>query len=486
MGIQSLGVGSGLALDDLVSQLLEAERKPKQDRLDKREEQIDATLSGLGKLKSKLSEFKDSVDELRDEYKLKKRSTILDHPSDSVEPFSAESANSATPGTYKVAITGLASGSRVETADAVDGGFSSKSDKVLTSGSGSLTFKIGATGDSFQVNVTTNMTLEQLRNAVNNASGNFGVNASIIDTGTADGGAKLVFSSTVTGTGNDLEIVNDNDLAELQRVSTVDSTETTNYLTPVKSAQNATAEIDGIKVESSTNEFENTIGNVTFEAKELSSKDALGDFQTSTLEVGFDKEAIEKKIRDFMDNYNALTKEIGTLTRYGESELEKDGELAGDFMVRSIQAGMSKILSSAVDSSALGSLYQLGLSLNEDGELEITETAEFGLDSGVDRLNDALDDNFDEIAKLFADPDQGIADQLYSYIKEYTSFGGLLPGREQSVKQEKDSLADQRERLELQMLSYEDYLRKRYINLDKTVAQLNQTGNALMASLSAL
>ena len=44
MGIQSLGVGSGLALDDLVTQLIDAERAPQQERLDKREETLDATI----------------------------------------------------------------------------------------------------------------------------------------------------------------------------------------------------------------------------------------------------------------------------------------------------------------------------------------------------------------------------------------------------------------------------------------------------------
>jgi len=39
MTIQSLGVGSGLALDDLVRQLISAERTPKEQRLDAREEE---------------------------------------------------------------------------------------------------------------------------------------------------------------------------------------------------------------------------------------------------------------------------------------------------------------------------------------------------------------------------------------------------------------------------------------------------------------
>ena len=41
MTIQSLGVGSGLALDSLVEQLITAERQPKEDRLNAKEENID-------------------------------------------------------------------------------------------------------------------------------------------------------------------------------------------------------------------------------------------------------------------------------------------------------------------------------------------------------------------------------------------------------------------------------------------------------------
>ena len=42
MGIQSLGVGSGLALDDLVTQLLDAERAPREARIQEREDSLDA------------------------------------------------------------------------------------------------------------------------------------------------------------------------------------------------------------------------------------------------------------------------------------------------------------------------------------------------------------------------------------------------------------------------------------------------------------
>uniref|UniRef100_UPI0030F45EF4 flagellar filament capping protein FliD n=1 Tax=Paraglaciecola sp. TaxID=1920173 RepID=UPI0030F45EF4 len=291
MSIQSLGVGSGLDLEGLVSQLLEAERKPKQDRLDKKDKSFDAEISSLGQLKSKMKDFLDSVDELRTSTALKGREPTITNPSESTTPFTAEAANSAVEATYKIAVSQVASGSRIETDNASAGGFAGTTDTVLGSGSGSLTFKIPNTTNSFNVDVTAGMTVQQLSNAINKSSSNFGVTSSIIDTGTAAGGAKLVFSSSITGQGNDLVIVNNNDLADLNRVSTTNSLEDTPYLAPVVSAKNSKAIIDGIEVESKTNKFENTIENVSFKVSEVSESETLAGvttFKTSKLKIGFD------------------------------------------------------------------------------------------------------------------------------------------------------------------------------------------------------
>jgi flagellar hook-associated protein 2 len=323
-----------------------------------------------------------------------------------------------------------------------------------------------------------------LRNAINASDDNFGVTASIIDTGTANGGAKLVFTSDTTGEGNDLVIVNDNDIAELDIVSTTDSLEAATYLTPVTSAQNAKATIDGIDVESSTNKFSNVIENVSFKASELSELAADGiTFKTSKLSIGFDKEAVEETIREFVTNFNALQAEIKLLTKYGESDLEEDGSLAGDSLVRGIQTGINNILFSSVDSSSLGGLFQLGIEYNDNNELEISSTDNIGLGSGDDRLQEALDNNFDDIAALFTDKSQGIASRLYDYVEEYTSYSGLLKSREDTAKDQREKIFDERLTLELRLASTEQILRDKYLNLDQTVARLNSTGSALLATL---
>lgn len=498
MGIQSLGVGSGLALDDLVTQLIQAERAPKEKRLNDREENLDAVISGIGSLQSKLGEFEDSVDELRNDFNLNAREPQIDHHSSlslgegEAGPFSAEASNSALEASYDVVITGLADGTRFES---TDGNFANTTDSVLAAGSGSISFSFGSATDTFSINVTAGTSLQALANSINSSSNNLQsdgltplVTASIIDTGTA-AGAKLVYSSSLTGAGNDLIVSNDNDLADLDRVTSTDSTKTIdrelNSNGLKTAAANATATVDGIAVQSSTNKFENVIQNVSFEALELS-PDTNGDFipdGKSVLTIGNDRDGLDKKVRDFVDNYNTLIDEMGRLTKFGESDLEDDGPLAGDFMVRGLQNQLANIISGSVSGSSLGTLYQLGISFGEDNKLEITATDEFGFGSGEDRLKEALENSFDDAASLFTDSNDGIAKNIYDYIREFTRFGGLLKSREQNFKDEKDSLEDERSRFELQMLNFEQIQRDKYLALDQTVSQLNRTGNALIASL---
>lgn len=485
MGIQSLGVGSGLALDDLVTQLIQAEREPQENRLNEREETLDAVISGLGSLKSKLSDFEDSVDELRNDFNLNARKPQIDDPSSlnlnegESGPFTAEASNSAVEASYDISIERLASGTELQT---LAGDFSASTDVVNSSGA-AQTLDFAVSGSfSFQISVANNATLENLRDAINSdannqqTDGSLYVTASIIDDGL--GNSFLRYASDVTGTGNDLTVTSSD--ASLDKVATSG----TGTLATAQQALNAQAKVDGIDVESATNEFQNVISNVSFTANSLSPDDG-GTRETSKLTIGNDKDGLTSKIRDFVDDYNTLITEIGSLTRFGESELEEDGALAGDFMVRSIQTSLANLISNNVPASAVGTLFQIGVSFDDDGKLEITAADEFGLGSGEDRLKESLEDSFDDVATLFTDSSNGIASNLYEYIREFTQFGGLLQTREKSFKDQKDSLDDERAAFELQMLSFEQIQRDKYIALDKTVAQLNQTGQALLASLGS-
>jgi len=483
MSIQSLGVGSGIDLESLVGQLIAAERGPKTQRLDTRDESLRNEISAIGSIKAQIGEFEDIIKDLQTEGNLSGREPTIENPSEDNDVLSATPTNAALPGTYEIAVTQLAQGSRIETARADEGGFASSSDSVLSAGSADLTFKIDASGDEFSISVAAGTTLAELRELINNDENNFGVQANIINTGTPGGGAKLVFTSSVTGDGNDLQIVNTNDAPEFSKLTTESSLGLPSDLSieTANQARNAIASVDGIEVQSDTNKFDNTIQSVRFDVKELSDKDSLGEPIASKLTIGFDAEKLEEKIREFVDKFNDLTDNLGKMTRYGSTELEDDGPLAGDSTVRGIQSGMASILGSNNPDSLIGSLFALGIELTTDGKLEIGSN-DFGLGSGADRLKNALNDNFDDIDNLF-NSDNGIASRLLEFTEQYTQSSGILKGREDSIKDQQDVVLTDRERFEIRMISYEQTLRSKYLSLDTTVARLQRTGNALFASL---
>ena len=62
--ITAPGIGSGLDINSLVSQLVAAEGQPKALRYDQQEAGFQAEISALGQLKSALSEFAESLTKL--------------------------------------------------------------------------------------------------------------------------------------------------------------------------------------------------------------------------------------------------------------------------------------------------------------------------------------------------------------------------------------------------------------------------------------
>lgn len=469
MAIQSLGIGSGLDLESLVQSLVQAERVPKEQRLNEREQVASSQLSAIGKLKSSLGAFKDAATALSEGDSLENRNVTIKNPTtNSDSPFQATAGISASNGDYQVIVEQLASGSRLETAD---GSFAAATDTVLTTDSDTLQFSIPS-GSSFTVEVTAGMTLAELRNAINDASDNFGVNANIINTGTA-AGAKLVFSSSVTGTGNDLTISSLGGSSELDAITGA---------TTVTAATNAVAQVDGIRVESETNRFDNTIAGVDLTVSKLSEQDDAGNFLPSTLSIGFDEQSAREKIDNLISTYNSLMDTVDRETRYGLTDDAPDGALAGDFTARGLRMGLASVVSAVNTESSLNNLFQLGIELNKEGRLEIG-TTNIGGGSGATRLTTALDENFDEVVNLFSGSN-GLATKLVEYADQYLQGDGIFSSRESSLKTQQDMIADERIQLLDRIDSFESTLRAKYTALDGTIASLNNTGSALLASLS--
>ena len=449
------GVASGLDLESIIKTFVKSERLTRESSINTRELDYTAELSGVGTLKAGLSKFQTVLEKLSDPttfYQNKSTYSYKGSAGDTSNILSASTSGVVTGGTFNIEVAQLAQGSRL---DSTAGAFSSPTDTV---GSGKLTF--GAGSESFEVAIEASDTLEDIQKKINSAEGNFGVKANIIN---SDNGPILTYTSEVTGDGKTLTVSNDN--ASLDAIST--------SMTTAKTAKDAMISIDGQTVSSSTNTFSNAINGIQLNVNSLTETG-----QPLTLTVGVDTENVTKLVNDFVDGYNALQSTLSSLSN------PVSGPLAFDSSVRSYESQLRAITGSQVSdtSGAMSMLYEMGITMNAEGKLEISSVGKNGQPSGAERLENAIKNNLEDVGKIFAGTD-GIAKQLNDYTETYLAKDGVVTEREASLKESLKKVESDRETLERYMENYEGTLRQRYTALDVTIAQYNATSSYIQSVL---
>lgn len=390
-GITSTGIGSGLDVESLVSQLVQAEAKAPTQRLNRKEANLQAELSALGSVKGALSDFRSSLSKLNDLSAFQKRSASSSDSS----LFTASATSDAAEGSYGVEVSQTAQAHKIASSAFAESG--------TVVGTGELTFQFGtydSGANSFSVNPdkasqtvtidSTANTLEGVRDAVNEAD--IGVQATIVNDGT---GARLVFASEDSGEANSLKVgvadddgnnTDTNGLSQLAYDPTAAAGSGKN-LSETVAARDAEAIIDGITVTSDTNTLSNVIDGVSITLKEADPGN------TQTLDVSLNKGSVESAVNGFVESFNAAINNFNQLTDY-DPETEKAGPLIGDATVRSVESQMRSLISDTVPGldGAVRSLADIGISTQRDGTLAV--------DSG--ELSDALENNYDDVGKLFA------------------------------------------------------------------------------------
>ncbi len=450
MNITSAGIGSGLDLESLITAFVTAESVPTEIRLQNKEDRLTSELSGLGTFKSALSSFQSVADKLKSVEDFNEQ--VIDIGNDDI---SVTTNGFASNGAFEINVLQLAEATRIQTPD-----FASS---ATTVGTGTLTFGAGA--DSFDVAIDAADDLSTIRDKINAQSGNFGVTASLVN---SDSGTYLSYTSNTTGTANELSVTTAD--AALDNLAT--------NATTTRNAKDAIIEIDGVgnTVTSSTNEFKNTIEDVTIVVNKVSAAGA------ATLDISQNTEVATDLVNEFVTSFNALSDSMDALAS------PKFGKLAFDSDLRSMKGQLNDILTNSVASMAGGdikSLNDIGIGFNKFGKLEISAVGIGTLDSGVETLAKRVDNNLDELGQLFASPD-GIVSQLTALIENYNDSDGTLTKRQTDLSEDLSGIPDEYEDLETRLRDYEDTLRKRFSFLDSTVAGYNATASFLTAALQPI
>lgn len=388
--ISSPGIGSGLDINSIVSQLMAAERQPL-NALVQREQKYQAQLSAFGKVKSALATFQSAVGGLSGD----KFRALSATPSDS-SVFTASAGAAAAPGRHSVEVTQLAQSHKLATA-----GFASATSSI---GNGTLTIQFGSydsgtnsftqNADKASASITidaSNDSLAGIRDAINAA--NAGVRASIINDGSA-AGYRLVLTSTDSGAANSLRItVNDGDgnnvdssgLSQLAFDPEAAAGSGKN-LTQAAAARNALLTLDGIAISKSSNTVTDAIPGVTLNLARTNAG------QPASLDIGRDATAVSEAVQSFVKAYNDANQTLKELTAYNSST-KQGAILQGDATMRMLQSQLRSVLNTAIGSSgAFTTLSQIGVGFQKDGTLAL-DTA---------KLQTAITGHFDDIASLFA------------------------------------------------------------------------------------
>lgn len=437
MALSSSGIGSGLDVNSIVSQLMAVERRPI-DALNQKQFSYNTQLSDFGKLQSALSTFKAAADALRSSTKFASFNAV----SGDTSVFTATASSTARAGLHSILVTAIAKAER-----RVADGVATTSEAIATVGS-TLTIQ----GQTITITGANN-SLAGLRDAINSTP-NVGVTASIVFDGTSH---HLVLNGTSTGLANALTISTTDAGAVLGSISGALSAALGN-----QAASDAALTVDGLPITSASNTITSAIEGVTLNLVKTTAS-------VTSLSVTNDTASVKSKIEAFVSAYNQVkstAKSLGT------------GSLQGDSTLRSIQADLSKEFGIAATglTGVYAYLSDIGVSLQKDGTLAIDSS----------KLDSALSTNFSSVQALFSDSAQGFANRFYTKVDGYISSTGLITNRTKGISDRISELDARKLNLENRMTIIEKRYRAQFTALDSLISSMNSTSSFLTQQLANL
>lgn len=478
MALTAPGLGSGLDINGLVSQLMALEQRPAL-ALDRKEASFQAQLTAFGTLKGALAALQSAAAQLATPDKFAGRKAIVADSS----LVSVAATSSAAVGSYSVEVQHLAQSQKLKSA--------AFADASAVVGEGTVTIAFGryetagadinfvANPDKPAQAVTipaTATTLADIRDAINNAG--LDVSATLVNDG---GGSRLVLTSSDTGLDNALRIMvndadgNHADNAGLSRLA-YDATVTggvpgTQNLSEAVAAKDAVVILDGITITRSGNTIAEAADGLTFTLL----KEAAGE--TTVLTVSQDKPAVSAALQSFVNAYNGLARTIKNVAGY-DAATQRGGPLLGDSAVRSIESQVRNILFASVPTgtAGFGRLTDVGVSFQTDGTLALDTS----------KLESALSASAGAVASLFSTANSGIAVRLDAALDGVLDLQGILNSRSEGINSSIKDIGERRERLEARLLLIERRYRAQFTALDSMIASMTQTSNFLQQQLANL
>lgn len=472
--ITSAGSASGMDFESIISAMVEAKSASISNTTTTRKAETELEISGVGKLKSALKTFQESIEALTEGTGFNERKVTTDLTEEN-QYFTVTTEEDAANGNYNISVDQLAQSEKI----------AQKFDTGKTFSAGTLKFTVPGVKDengnwtkdsngneikerTFEIEVEDGDTLDSLRRKINN--NDYGVTATILNT---KDGQKLVIDSGFSGDDATFKIEGTGGMTDFNYDST---TNTAGKWDVTQHAQDAVIRVDGEEMRSDTNEFDNAISGLTITANKLSAKDEHDDVITNSVAITADNDKVTEKMQNFVNAYNTLMSTMDDLYKhntYTDGENNYDGgELAGDNMLRSLQNQLQNMMSSMGNGANGMNIYSMGFELESDGTISLDKT----------EFKEGLTDNFNALVNMLTG-DDGLLTRFNDTVEEYTKSAGILDKRTETLNMEVDRYEEEENENALYLEEYEENLRQRYAKLDTTIANYNNSLSYLQSAL---
>lgn len=459
--ITSSGLGSGLAIGDLVTSLVDADKYAKQTQITKQTTKTTTSISAISTLNSALDAFQTALTNLgkTDTPSFNGYSAT----SSLATAVTATATNTAVAGSYAVEVKKLATSSSVASA-------SFDATAASSIAAGSLTLSQTGTADT-TIDIPAGSTLQQVRDLINGKTSTNGISANIITDST---GSRLVFSSTKTGAGSDITTSSDIDGLTIG-TGALDTTSATSAGRIGDAPIDGEITVGGLTITSSTNTYSTAVSGLTFNALTVGK---------STVTVGSNTDGLKTSLQAFVDAYNTVVNTINTLTKATtdtNGDLTGVAALGGDALPRDLLSAMRSVLTEPGPGGKLSTLAQLGIQTAQAGG-----TLEFNATKFTAAMNDKSLGG--EVQELFSGTDgtNGLLKRMSTALNPYTETGGILDIRSTQLNKTKANLTEQQEALDLRVEKLTATLTAKYNAMDLLVGQMKSTLASITSFFDAL
>jgi flagellar hook-associated protein 2 len=429
------GLASGLDTNTIVDKLVALESQPITKNTAK-QAALNVQISAVADLVSKIKSLSTSASTLASGIAAY---SIAAAPSG----VSAVAGSGATGGRYSITVDSVAS-----TAKARSIQFSSANDKVAGG-----TLSLHVQGVAVSIAITANSDLGSVARQINQA--NKGVAASVVSDGT-----HFYIAMSNRETGKPIGSAANGGL-------TVDSDTTGSGLAVTVNATNARLSVDGLAVESLSNDIQTAVPGVTLTVK--SQQLVAGD-----LVIAGDSTKSAANIQGFIDTFNSILGVLKQSLRPDPDSPPADGTVLDGSIAMGMQQRLQSLMSSIVSQNGtVRTLGDIGVKLQNDGTLKL-DTAVF---------NKAVAKDPGAVDAIFSTATTGINAKIAVLNTSFTDpVNGQLIQRTKSLKNVIKNLDTSNARLQAYVANYKIQLQRQFATMENLVSGYNTIGTFLTNS----